>query len=189
MFADAVTSIFDKKFQPYPLAQSYVTEDDDGEKDCSWFARWMSEVTERWTTKAQQNTDGDKLHILIQEVGQFEDVNQVTYWSPIGWDGEGCVHNGNGPDIGKLMVLNVRVSWRCSKLDRDQLITYTLQDFLQASKPSLLSSGLPPDLVESWVEKVQDEAVNPTKHMLMKWVITWATKRPDLALRPMYTRL
>ncbi|KAL5514508.1 hypothetical protein ACEPAG_2597 [Sanghuangporus baumii] len=150
-FADAVTNIYNEKFERYLLAEfkELGSENRLADDDRSWFARWMSEVTERWTTKAQQNTDGDKLHILINEVGQFEDVHQSTYWSPIGWDGENIVTNRTaGAEIGKLMVLNV-------------------YDFLQSSKPSLLAAGLSRDVVEIWVKNVQQEAVNPAKHMLM----------------------
>ncbi|KAL5477022.1 hypothetical protein ACEPAI_3209 [Sanghuangporus weigelae] len=162
-FADAVTNIYNEKLESYLLAEfkGLGIENRLADDDRSWFARWMSEVTERWTTKAQQNTDGDKLHILINEVGQFEDVHQSTYWSPIGWDGESIVTNRiAGAEIGKLMVLNV-------------------YDFLQSSKPSLLAAGLSKDVVETWVKNVQQEAVNPAKHMLMKWVITWATRKPE----------
>ena len=114
IFADAVTSIYNERLENYLLAGSDGVTDGESEPsdgDRSWFARWMSEVTERWTTRAQQNTDGDKLHILIDEVGQFEDVHQSAYLSPIGWDGENVLADRKvGAEIGKLMVLNVFVS-------------------------------------------------------------------------------
>nr|AXF50748.1 SAM-dependent methyltransferase [Inonotus obliquus] len=157
-----VTSVFTENLETYKLARTGNDESEDRSQrvDHSWFARWMFEVTERWTTRAQQNTDGDKLHILIDEDGHFEEAQKIAYWSPIGWDGQGIVSDTvKGAEIGRLMVLNVF-------------------DFLQASKPSLLASGLSKEVVESWVKNVQAEAINPAKHMLLKWAITWATKRP-----------
>ena len=109
-----MTSIYNERLENYLLAGSDGVTDGESEPsdgDRSWFARWMSEVTERWTTRAQQNTDGDKLHILIDEVGQFEDVHQSAYLSTIGWDGENVLADRKvGAEIGKLMVLNVFVS-------------------------------------------------------------------------------
>ena len=109
-----MTSVFTERLETYKLAhtENDACKDKFDENDHSWFARWMFEVTERWTTKAQQNTDGDKLHILVDEVGQFEEVHQSTYWSPIGWDGKGIVADtARGAEIGRLMVLNVFVSF------------------------------------------------------------------------------
>ncbi|EJD05343.1 S-adenosyl-L-methionine-dependent methyltransferase [Fomitiporia mediterranea MF3/22] len=158
-FSDAVTDVFNEKLETYPLAPIDGAVDSNGvsTNDYSWFARWMSEVTDRWTTKERQYTDGDKLHILLREDGQFEDINVKEYFSPIGWDGGSAVESSNGAEIGRLMVLNV-----C--------------DFLQASRPSLLSSGLSEEAVERWARNVRQEAANPAKHMLFKWVINWATK-------------
>lgn len=77
--------------------------------DRSWFALWLAEVSQRWLSKALKNTDGDKLHNLIREEGQFEGVKVRIYNSPIGWDGTHVVEHGNGAEIGQLMVLNVNV--------------------------------------------------------------------------------
>ena len=67
----------------------------------------MFEVTERWTSRGHQNTEGDKLAGLIREDGQFERIRDMAYWSPINWDG-GDVPRGR--EIGRLMVDNAIVS-------------------------------------------------------------------------------
>ena len=71
----------------------------------------MYEVSKRWLSKGLENTDGDKLAILMKEDGQFHNVRTRTYDIPIGWDGAGIVDNQNGAEIGRLMVLNVLVSF------------------------------------------------------------------------------
>lgn len=73
----------------------------------SWFARWMLEVTDRWTSKGHANTEGDKLSSLIRNDTQFELLGEKAYWSPVNWDGDGVP---NGSEIGRLMVLNAIVS-------------------------------------------------------------------------------
>ncbi|KAH8110275.1 S-adenosyl-L-methionine-dependent methyltransferase [Phellopilus nigrolimitatus] len=155
-FADAVTLIYDANKEPNPPVQSSETTFEDG-IERSWFARWLLEVTGNWTTKALQKTEGDKLNILIREDSQLEYLGEKAYWSPINWDGADPIENPNGAEVGKLMVLNVF-------------------DFLQASKPSLLSGGLSEKLVNTWVENVQKETLDPAKRLLMKWVVTWAEK-------------
>ncbi|THH09451.1 hypothetical protein EW145_g2015 [Phellinidium pouzarii] len=155
LFADAITDIYNVDKQPYPLA--LVNDSASNDKIRSWFARWLFEATARWTTKAQQNTEGDKLHILMREDSQFEYLGQKTYYSPINWDGgdqEGIL---NGAEIGKLMLLNVL-------------------DFLQASRPSLLSEGLTEATLQVWDKNVRDEVTAPTKRMFLKWVVAWAVK-------------
>ncbi|THH02955.1 hypothetical protein EW145_g6660 [Phellinidium pouzarii] len=144
-FADAVTLIYNSDKQPYLL----VNPEEGDSADRSWFARWLFEVTERWTTKAQQNTEGDELHILIREDGQFEDVKQKEYYSPVNWDGEDPAEIPNGTEIGKLMVLNIL-------------------DFLQSTKPSLLSEGLTEDVIEVWSRNVRNEVLEASKRMFMK---------------------
>lgn len=111
-FADASTPIYNEELQLYPLAPLDGANVSPPTEDYCWFARWLTEVTERWTTKARQNTDGDKLHILLRENGQFEYVHENAYYSPIGWDGGRSVESANGAEIGRLMVLNVFVSYR-----------------------------------------------------------------------------
>ena len=78
--------------------------------DRSWLAFWLAEVSERFLSKAKKNTDGDKLHILMREDGQFEDIVCRVYNSPVGWDGGSLVENGNGAVIGSLMTHNWVVS-------------------------------------------------------------------------------
>ena len=78
--------------------------------DRSWLAFWLAEVSERFLSKAKKNTDGDKLHVLMREDGQFEDVVCRVYNSPVGWDGAEIVEHGNGAEIGQLMIINANVS-------------------------------------------------------------------------------
>lgn len=108
VFADAVTDIYDSNKRSYPLALTDGTQD---ETDRSWFARYLYEVTERWTSKARQNTEGDKLHILLEEHGGFEVLGMKEYFSPLNWDGGDMA---NGAEIGKLMLLNIHVSISCA---------------------------------------------------------------------------
>lgn len=107
MYSDAVTDIYDVSKRSYPLALTDGTHD---VVDRSWFARWLFEVTERWTSKARQNTEGDKLQILLQEHGGFELLGVKEYYSPLNWDGGDPVAIPNGSEIGRLMLLNMMVS-------------------------------------------------------------------------------
>ena len=102
-----MTDIYNVSKSSYPLAHADGTQD---EVDRSWFARWLSEVTKRWTSKALQNTEGDRLHLLLEQHGRFEVLGQSTYYSPINWDGGDPENIPNGEAIGKLMLLNVLVS-------------------------------------------------------------------------------
>ena len=104
------TNLFDERLQVCPIAPIDGSDNHGEENETSWFARWMVEVSERWTTKARQNTDGDKLHVLLREDGQFKDIEQSAYYSPIGWEGGSVVGNVNGTMINKLMLLNILVS-------------------------------------------------------------------------------
>lgn len=48
---------------------------------------------------------------------------------------------------------------------------------MESSKPALLSEELPNHVVDSWIKNVQDEIMDPSQHLLMKWVVAWAVKR------------
>ncbi|PAV20660.1 S-adenosyl-L-methionine-dependent methyltransferase [Pyrrhoderma noxium] len=160
-FADATADILNKEKQIYPHASDHVLDPTvpllQENKDGSWFARWLWEVNKRWTTKARMNTDGDKLHLLLRADQQFVNIHDYSYYSPIGWDGGDYVEGTNGSEVGNLMVLNVF-------------------DFLQASVPSLLASGMSEETVTIWTKNCRKEVLDPSKKLLLKWVIAWATK-------------
>lgn len=48
---------------------------------------------------------------------------------------------------------------------------------MESSKPALLSEELPNHVVDSWIKNVQDEIMDPSQQLLMKWVVAWAVKR------------
>lgn len=172
LFSDAVTDIYNTSKLSYPLALIDGTHDD---TDRSWFARWLFEVTQRWTSKAQKNTEGDKLHLLLQEHGGFELLGQQDYYSPLNWDGGDPVAIPNGREVGRLMLLNITVSTHTPA--HPSVSNVASKDFLQSSRPSLLASGLAEDVVGEWAEQVKEEIFTAQKHMFMKWTINWASKR------------
>lgn len=102
--ADANKGVFNSDKQLCIPASTNGRTPNDGR---SWFARWMLEVTDRWTSKGHANTEGDKLSSLIRNDAQFELLGEKAYWSPVNWDGDGIP---NGSEIGRLMVLNAIVS-------------------------------------------------------------------------------
>lgn len=168
--ADANKGVFNSDKQLCIPASTNGRTPNDGR---SWFARWMLEVTDRWTSKGHANTEGDKLSSLIRNDAQFELLGEKAYWSPVNWDGDGIP---NGSEIGRLMVLNAIVS-HTPQDGTKVFIRRFFQDFMESSKPALLSEELPNHVVDSWIKNVQDEIMDPSQHLLMKWVVAWAVKR------------
>ena len=144
----------------------------------SWFALWHWEATQRWQSKALNNTDGDDLHNLMREDGRFENIDTFVYNSPIGWDGEVLGIGEDGPEVGRLLSINIPVSYS-DRLYDSQSFTCCRDDkaFAIASKPSFLESGLPQDLVDEMAEKVARECLDPRKHFVLKWAFNWGTKK------------
>lgn len=105
--ADANKHVYTPEKQHCRLASTEVSASPEGG---SWLARWMYEVTSRWTSKGHMHTQGDKLGTLIRNDGQFDLKGERAYWSPINWDGEDIP---DGYEIGQLMVLNwfVSIKW------------------------------------------------------------------------------
>ncbi|KAG8977500.1 hypothetical protein FRC05_001358 [Tulasnella sp. 425] len=47
---------------------------------------------------------------------------------------------------------------------------------LASTRPTLLSYGYPEQVVDSWIEKAEDELRNTRKKMYVQWICTWAIK-------------
>jgi len=161
LFSDGNVEAFDAQKQPVPPADTSVSSDGaDGRNavhNGSWYARWMVELVTRMPCRSEEKFGGDYLGWFLRNDldAQFEAVDEKAFWSPIGWDGgEGA----QGLELSKLM-------------------SGVITEFVPAGKPLLLSTGVPSEVVDTWVQNVRSDVYNSTAPWYMKWGYAWAVKR------------
>ena len=82
----------------------------------SWFTRWMFEVSDRMACHGQDHVGGDHVEWHLRNCARFdqETIRTKTLWGPIGWGGEerNGEWAGKGEEIGRMMSINLAVSFR-----------------------------------------------------------------------------
>lgn len=70
--------------------------------------------------------------------------------------------------------------WKENMTDKDRhiatLMNYDIMRLLASTRPTLLSYGYPEQVVDSWIEKAEDELRHTRKKMYVLWICTWAVK-------------
>ncbi|KDQ58734.1 hypothetical protein JAAARDRAFT_34592 [Jaapia argillacea MUCL 33604] len=148
IFADGDIHVLDEHKEAARSAT--IGEDNHGK---SWFGRWMAEWCKQTCADGQYCME-DRVGWLREDT-QFEQVEYWKYLSPIGWDGDGI---RNGEEIGKIMTRNTVA-------------------FTRACKPNFLAAGYPPDVVETWISQIDEEANGKASRVYCVWHAAVAFKR------------
>ncbi|EJC99250.1 S-adenosyl-L-methionine-dependent methyltransferase [Fomitiporia mediterranea MF3/22] len=138
----------------------------------SWMALWFQEVIGR---QLASHNDPDYLggeHVgnLVRKEPTLEFTGKRTYLSPVRpW-------KPLRPDDGEDRREECERSEGLARLTGRNML-----NFLPASKPFLLSSGIPEEIVNDWFQRARTEVTDPCSNAnwAIRWDMAWATKRSD----------
>lgn len=164
----------------------------------------MHEVVGRMGHKYKDKTSGEfLLHYLESDAAHLEYIGNTEYFSPLNWGGDKDVLNGEAVGqmlqpmlivsktpprsiLGCVLPLFALSSPRSLSLIGTHFIFLhpkfanvlgVMQTYLSASKPLLLSCGLPEETVTEWMKNVEHEL--RTTRLYLTWDYNWSIRRSD----------
>jgi len=121
-------------------------------------ARLLLEVQAVDAKRGAATVKSDAFFGHLQRAPELVDVQQRAYHCPIKWAGLPEDNLADGERLGRLMKQNCEV-------------------FVHAWKPLLLTARVPPDLVDEWIRKAEEELAGVSRRCYTKWHYAWAFKR------------
>ncbi|KLO12064.1 hypothetical protein SCHPADRAFT_998439 [Schizopora paradoxa] len=137
---------------------SYIPAEDGMEEttapDHSWMMRWLRAFGMNNSSNGDHRTRADTLGSMLRDTKGIRFLGEESYYIPINYLSEDSV-------------------------GEEQLSYFMGQDLLHvisATKPALLSAGIPKDEVEKWAELSLKEIRNPKFPLYAKFAVVWGVK-------------
>ncbi|PAV15360.1 S-adenosyl-L-methionine-dependent methyltransferase [Pyrrhoderma noxium] len=130
-------------------------------RDPIYIALWLEQVIKYMLTNTldPDHAGGGFLDTLVTSEPALEYFGGRAYYSPIRPEGE----NSGSPS---------RIAQELSALTERNML-----NFLAASRPILLSRGLPHETVDEWQARARKDILEPGVYWSMRWNLVWALKR------------